>query len=285
MKLAFLKRNIVTIALIILVLATSHTQIVQAIDLIQDGHIIFTGPSPEGAKDIRTSTNDGGLRFYNGNGTLANPPEGAAIQFFGNDRGTFNGQAFIDSGAHANAALIFRTAPASTGLTERMRITAQGGIALGTGALASRFQEKATANGSFAVPGDAQTSTFVLRGALPVTSGVTALTLDGGTQQITIPEDHTMSFEVRGIFLGSAGDSSHVSCQGSIENVGGTTSIVGSPVLCIGFAGDVGAAVFFSVTADDTNDILVVSANNLSATETFRVVAGVRTVEVGNPIP
>src|SRR4051812_4572616 len=78
-------------------------------DLNQDGNIIFSGPGVDGARDIRTTNNDGGLRFYNGNGPLTNPPDGAAIQFFGNDRGTFNGQAFIDSGAHANAAIIFRT--------------------------------------------------------------------------------------------------------------------------------------------------------------------------------
>src|SRR5687767_8127235 len=57
--------------------------------------IVFTGPGVDGARDIRTTDNDGGLRFYIGN-SLTNPPQGAAIQFFGNDRGTFNGQAYID---------------------------------------------------------------------------------------------------------------------------------------------------------------------------------------------
>jgi hypothetical protein len=43
--------------------------------------IVFTSPGQNSARDIRTSTNDGGLRFYNGNGPLTNPPDGAAIWF------------------------------------------------------------------------------------------------------------------------------------------------------------------------------------------------------------
>jgi hypothetical protein len=79
-----------------------------AADTPVEGNLVF-GAAGEGARDIRTGDNDGGLRFYSGT-ALTNPPQGAAIQFFGNDRGTFNGQAYIDSGAHANAAIIFRTA-------------------------------------------------------------------------------------------------------------------------------------------------------------------------------
>jgi hypothetical protein len=101
-------------------------------DTTVDGSIIFTGPGVDGARDIRTSTNDGGLRFYNGNGPLTNPPDGAAIQFFGNDRGTFNGQAFIDSGAHENAAIIVRTASAGEAVAERLRIDALGRVKVGT---------------------------------------------------------------------------------------------------------------------------------------------------------
>jgi hypothetical protein len=70
--------------------------------------IVFSDAG-EGARDIRTFDNDGGLRFYNGT-SLDIVPQGAAIQFFGNDRAVFNGQAYIDSGAHTNAAIIFRTA-------------------------------------------------------------------------------------------------------------------------------------------------------------------------------
>jgi hypothetical protein len=107
-------------------------------DLTQDGNIIFTGPGVDGARDIRTTNNDGGLRFYNGNGALTNPPDGAAIQFFGNDRNVFNGQAFIDSGAHANAAIIFRTAGAGQAVAERLRIDHDGNVGIGTAPTPSR---------------------------------------------------------------------------------------------------------------------------------------------------
>jgi hypothetical protein len=62
---------------------------------------------------------------------LTNPPQGAAIQFFGNDRAIFNGQAYLDSGAHSNAAIIFRTATTDQPLTERMRIDVQGRVKVG----------------------------------------------------------------------------------------------------------------------------------------------------------
>jgi hypothetical protein len=100
-------------------------------DLMQDGNIIFSGPGMDGARDIRTSDNDGGLRFYNGT-SLDVFPQGAAIQFFGNDRAFFNGQAFIDSGAHDNAAVIFRTAPTASSITEHMRVTSRGNVGIGT---------------------------------------------------------------------------------------------------------------------------------------------------------
>jgi hypothetical protein len=99
-------------------------------DLMQDGNIIFSGPGVDGARDIRTSDNDGGLRFYNGT-SLDLIPQGAAIQFFGNDRAFFNGQAFIDSGAHNNAAVILRTAQAGGAITDRLRVEADGRVRIG----------------------------------------------------------------------------------------------------------------------------------------------------------
>jgi hypothetical protein len=100
-------------------------------DLIQDGNIVFTGPGLNGARDIRTSDNLGGMRFYNGT-ALTGTPSGAALQFFGNGSTGFPGQAFIDTGAHNNAAIIFRTAGSGQAITERMRIDATGRVIVGT---------------------------------------------------------------------------------------------------------------------------------------------------------
>jgi hypothetical protein len=98
MKLGFLKSPFVTIVLLILVVAMSAPAVVHAVDEVLDGNLVFTGPNQGGAKDIRTSNTDGGLRIYNG-ATLSPIPTGAAIQFFGNGSTGFPGQAFIDSGA------------------------------------------------------------------------------------------------------------------------------------------------------------------------------------------
>jgi hypothetical protein len=107
-----------------------------AAELIGDG-LLMTNPGQNGARDIHTDSstsggnNLGGVRIYAGN-TLTNPPTTAALQFYGNGHTGSPGQAFIDSGANNNAAIIFRTAPAGQGVAERMRITSDGKIGIGT---------------------------------------------------------------------------------------------------------------------------------------------------------
>src|SRR5205807_903866 len=70
------------------------------------------------------------LRFF-GTTSLTNTPSGAAIQFWGNNS-AFPGQLFLDSGALNSAALIFRTAATGGGITERMRVAANGNVGIGT---------------------------------------------------------------------------------------------------------------------------------------------------------
>jgi len=89
-----------------------------------NNNILFISPSKNEFSDIRTSTNFGGMRYYNA-ATLTEIPDGAAIQFWGNGS-DLPGQAYIDSGAHNSAAVIFRTAPTGGTITERFRINATG---------------------------------------------------------------------------------------------------------------------------------------------------------------
>jgi len=84
------------------------------------------------------SDNFGGLRFY-GADSLTTSPAGAAIQFFGNNATSFPGQLYLDSGAHNSAALIFRTAPTGGTITERMRVTSDGRVGIGTNDPLSRL--------------------------------------------------------------------------------------------------------------------------------------------------
>jgi hypothetical protein len=95
------------------------------------GGLSFTDRGQDGTGDIHMSNNNSGVRIFAAN-TLGQVPDGAAFQFFGNAAPNFPGMGFIDSGASNSAALIFRTAQAGQGVTERMRITAAGNIGIGT---------------------------------------------------------------------------------------------------------------------------------------------------------
>src|SRR5215813_6672668 len=100
-------------------------------DLTVNGNIIFTPPPlnlPQ--RDITIQNNTGGLRFF-GAPTLTSSPAAAAIQFWGN-ASLFPGQLYLDSGAHNSGAVIIRTAGTGGTITERMRVTANGNVGIGT---------------------------------------------------------------------------------------------------------------------------------------------------------
>jgi hypothetical protein len=105
-----------------------------------DGNLVFTSPgTPKYFRDIQLSDNNGGLRFF-GASALTASPAGAAIQFFSNGDPDYTGSAFIDSGAHDNAALVFRTAGTGAVITERMRITSAGRVGIGTAAPTAKLE-------------------------------------------------------------------------------------------------------------------------------------------------
>jgi hypothetical protein len=83
-----------------------------------------------GGIDI-VAPNDTRVRIYASDTTLATSPDGAAIQFFGIDRASYQGQAYIDSGAHDSAGIFLRTCGTSGTITERLRINATGDIGIG----------------------------------------------------------------------------------------------------------------------------------------------------------
>jgi len=89
-----------------------------------NGNINVTIAAQNTFRDIHTTTNLGGLRFFNA-AALSAVPDGAAIQFWGNGT-ALPGQAYIDSGAHSGSAIVLRTAQTGGTITERMRINAEG---------------------------------------------------------------------------------------------------------------------------------------------------------------
>jgi hypothetical protein len=106
----------------------NNTNVAFAADQVIDGNIVFTNPGMNNFRDIHTTGNTSGLRFYN-NDVLTVQPLGAAIQFWGNGSG-LPGQAYIDSGANDGAAVIFRTAPSGGAIQERFRCDANGNVTL-----------------------------------------------------------------------------------------------------------------------------------------------------------
>lgn len=144
-------------------------------------------------------------------------------------------------------------------------------------AIASHYGEMAYSSGMFANFGDAQTSLYFLRG-LSTSAGLSELFLNGSSQRMTIPNNSVWAFEIlvagRHNVTNSAGG---YRITGVIENAGGTVAFIGTPVVTV--LGEDVAVWNVTVTADNTNDALTISASGTTGT-TIRWVAAVRTAQV-----
>lgn len=148
----------------------------------------------------------------------------------------------------------------------------------GAGAKAANFGQMAYASGSFFVPGDAQTSTYVLRNLTDGSTSAVELFLDGSAQRITISDARTVVFEALIVGRRADGASAGFRLSGVIANIGGTTSLLGvTPLESLG-SSPAASSWTVIVLADDPSDSLrfVVTTG-----ATFTAwVATVRTVEV-----
>ncbi len=139
-------------------------------------------------------------------------------------------------------------------------------------AVASDYGQLAYASGSFASPGDAQVSFFVLRGQNTTTSPVTiTLYLDGSSASISIPNNRVMGLEIQ--LVGAADGSNAVSLLYHCMATNGS-------ILCntpdIRAIGAVSGTPNISVSSSGTLNIEVTNAHPGS-----RWVALVRAVEIG----
>ena len=109
---------------------------------------LWNDPSGTNLADIRISNaNTTGIRIYASETELTPTPSGAGFQFFKNSDPNYSGKVFFDSGANNNAAIIWRTAPTATLITERMRLDAFGDVTianLATGGAAQMVTSNAT---------------------------------------------------------------------------------------------------------------------------------------------
>lgn len=147
----------------------------------------------------------------------------------------------------------------------------------GFGAVASQIGQMAYANGAFANMGDAQTSLYVLRN----TSTGTAWTnlLLNGISRLAVASGQVMSFDILIVGGTDAGESAGYRIQGVIENIGGTTALIGSPSVTV--LGEDDIAWNVQVLADNTNDALLIQVAGNG--ETIRWVASVQAAEVTWP--
>ena len=148
----------------------------------------------------------------------------------------------------------------------------EGTIPGGDSAKAAHYGEMAFASGPFVNPGDAQTSTYILRG-ITTTATPLKLSLDGGNSFfMTVPVNSAWTFDILVVALNSSGSMGNFHIVGAIKNNGTvsipsfTKDIINRDVA--GWDATVGVnsgALSISVTGDTSN---------------VRWVATVRTVQV-----
>jgi hypothetical protein len=176
-----------------------------------------------------------------------------------NNVGTNSGSSAIGGGIYNNIAA---NAPYAT-------------IPGGQNAKASGYGQMAYASGMFVSAGDAQSSLFVARGT---TSGLVTgeLFLDGSSRRMIVPGNTAWTFEILVAARSSAGEVAAYIINGMISRAGATTY---PPVYTLTTLYESDSAWGVSVSADDTNDALVISATGNTG-DTIRWVASVRTAEV-----
>jgi hypothetical protein len=137
------------------------------------------------------------------------------------------------------------------------------------------YGQQAYANGSFSAQGDAQTSIYVAR-QTTINSTQTEIFLDGSAARIQVSSGATFVFEAQIVGRNGNGDSAGYLIRGVMENVSGTTALVGTTDVSM-VREDVGSWDA-TVEADDTHDALVIKVTG--DTSSIRWVATVRTTEV-----
>ena len=146
----------------------------------------------------------------------------------------------------------------------------------GSSATASHYGQLAYASGAFVNPGDAQTSTYVVRRAT-TDATQSELFLDGSSARMTIPSGTTWTFCAQITARSSGGNSAGYKIEAVIDNNSGATSFVVAPTTTV-LGEDIGAWDVLA-QADDTNDALVLKVTGAASTN-IRWVATVRTTEV-----
>lgn len=147
----------------------------------------------------------------------------------------------------------------------------------GEDAVASLWGQMAFSSGGFAPQaGDAQASLYVVR-RLTLNNTPLELRLDGDLAALTVAPGRALAFRALIAARSDTGDSAGYLATGTIANVGGTTSFVGTPTVTA--LGEDDSAWNLFLLADDIDDVLSIRGLGRPAT-TVRWVGTVETVEV-----
>jgi hypothetical protein len=152
----------------------------------------------------------------------------------------------------------------------------------GRGAVASHRGEMAYASAYFSVPGDAQSSMYVMMSSVGAGQTSNELFLGYGPSaalsRLTISNTRTLAFDILIVARSNNGKSSGWHYQGVIENNNGVTAFISTPAKTT--LGEDDAVWDVDVIADDANDALVIKGFTNQSGDVVRFVATVRTVEV-----
>jgi hypothetical protein len=189
-----------------------------------------------------------------------------------------------NSASNSNSVVVGGSANTASGLASTViggaTNIASGNYSVSSGNenIADKHGQVSFSPGRFAAQGDCQTSVFVVRNS---TTNATPAELytNGSSTRLTIASDTTWAFEALVVARRADADneSAMYKFHGCIDNNAGTTALVGSVVAETPIEDDADWAC--AITADDTNDALILTVTG-EAAKTIYWVARVTTVEV-----
>jgi hypothetical protein len=194
-------------------------------------------------------------------------------------RATGSNSVAIGTAYQSNGALASGIACVAIGDT--VTATGTNTLAMGTMSSSSGFGKYAYASGRFAVNGDAQTGTFVLRAA--TTGSTVVLTTDGstaGTATQLIAASNPV-FAVTGTLIGKQSASANIAAYtitATVVNNAGTLTVPTATLTLIG-TDSIGLTTSPTLTADNTNKCMAVTSGAKTATN-IRWVCTLQTSEV-----
>jgi hypothetical protein len=194
-------------------------------------------------------------------------------------RATGSNSVAIGTAYQSNGALASGIACVAIGDT--VTATGTNTLAMGTMSSSSGFGKYAYASGRFAVNGDAQTGTFVLRAA--TTGSTVVLTTDGstaGTANQLIAASNQV-FAVTGTLIGKQSASANIAAYtitATVVNNAGTLTVPTATLTLIG-TDSIGLTTSPTLTADNTNKCMAVTSGAKTATN-IRWVCTLQTSEV-----